>query len=271
MSKGKLVPKIDCHIHTNFSMDGKENPEDVVLKAIDLGLSHICITDHMDIFYSDPTVLPFNLRSYTATLQALKQKYAHKIYLAVGLEVGFTKKNALENKKKLSGYTFDYIIDSVHDVGDSDCYMPSHFSGADRNTIYAQYLQAVLQSLDVPYLIHTVGHLGYIFRNAPYAQKLITDNAFDALLNVIFAKILARGVILELNTSTYGLNSATLPNVEILKKYREAGGKKICFSSDAHNLSRIAEGYEAAAQNALDCGFTYWTVIQNNKEVRFEI
>ena len=38
----------DYHIHTSFSSDSEQNPEDIVKKAISLGFKNICFTDHND-------------------------------------------------------------------------------------------------------------------------------------------------------------------------------------------------------------------------------
>ena len=43
----------DTHVHTLFSGDGSFSPEIMIEKAISLGLSHLCLTDHMDYDYTD--------------------------------------------------------------------------------------------------------------------------------------------------------------------------------------------------------------------------
>ena len=43
----------DCHIHTEFSTDSETKITDQVERAIELGLDHICFTDHMDMDYPE--------------------------------------------------------------------------------------------------------------------------------------------------------------------------------------------------------------------------
>ena len=41
----------DCHTHTSFSADSDTPMEEMVKKALQLGLSGICFTEHMDPDY----------------------------------------------------------------------------------------------------------------------------------------------------------------------------------------------------------------------------
>lgn len=266
-----MTALLDCHLHTCYSGDGHEQPEAMIERAIALGMRHICITDHMDLQYYDPRFPQFDKTAYLEHLRRLQKKYEAKLYVAVGLEVGFTHENRLANAQELQGKDFDYIIDSVHQVGAFDCYAAGFYEGRTQTEVYRQYLTAVLESLSVPYPIHAVGHIGYVFRNAPYAERCIRGNEFDDILLPIFQKMIARNVILELNTSVGGTGVPTLPNPELVQKYRDAGGKLVCFSSDAHDCGSIGRGYEGARQTALRCGFTHWTVVQRGDLVPYKL
>jgi histidinol-phosphatase (PHP family) len=41
----------DFHTHTRFSTDSETKPEAMIERAIALGLTKYCITDHMDYLY----------------------------------------------------------------------------------------------------------------------------------------------------------------------------------------------------------------------------
>ena len=49
--------KADFHMHTNFSTDSQMSPEEVIKRAIELGLKTICITDHQDMDFPEPGFL----------------------------------------------------------------------------------------------------------------------------------------------------------------------------------------------------------------------
>lgn len=261
---------IDCHLHTNFSPDGYSVPEDLVNHAIKIGLKHICITDHMDLFYHDPSFKMCDINEYISVISALKKKYAPQIYISQGMEVGYTPKNEKQNKETLLNMGFEYVISSIHEVNGSDCYFEKHYIGREREDTYSEYFDAVLKSVCVDYYISAVGHLGYVSRTAPYPDKQIKRGEFDAILSKIFSKMMERNLILELNTNVYGAGSISLPNQPILEKYYDMGGRLICFSSDAHKLVRVGESYTEAANLAQKIGFKNWTVIENGEFVPFK-
>ena len=46
-----MAIKADFHMHTSFSGDSDAPMEEVIQRAIALGLTHICITEHYDPDY----------------------------------------------------------------------------------------------------------------------------------------------------------------------------------------------------------------------------
>ena len=63
----------DTHVHTLFSGDGSFSPEIMIEKAISLGLSHLCLTDHMDYDYTDGGIcFEFDPKKYFDCMTPLK-------------------------------------------------------------------------------------------------------------------------------------------------------------------------------------------------------
>lgn len=257
---------IDCHLHTNFSPDSSTKPELLIENAISLGCEHIAITDHLDPLMS----LSFDeasskLQNYFITMDKLKKKYEKDIYISIGLEVSFKEKVEQQNKRLIETCPFEYIINSIHDVKDSDCYYQEHFIGRERDTVYTEYFEAVLQSLSANYPFDAIGHLSYISRTAPYKNNKVHYSEFTDILDKILLTAAQKDIIIEMNTNVYTSGETTLPALDILKRYREIGGKLICFSSDAHSLSRLCEGYADAVKTAKLAGFDSFAVKQNGK------
>ena len=46
----------DYHVHSSFSGDSKSPMEEIIRKAVDLGLKYICFTEHFD--YDFPYIKP---------------------------------------------------------------------------------------------------------------------------------------------------------------------------------------------------------------------
>ena len=72
---------VDLHNHTKFSYDGSNTPEEIIENAIRHGVDVIGITDHQ---FS----IGENLPIYYEYIQHCKIKYADKIKVLCGLEIG---------------------------------------------------------------------------------------------------------------------------------------------------------------------------------------
>lgn len=72
---------VDLHNHTIFSYDGSNTPEEIIENAIRCGIDVIGITDHQ---FS----IGENLPMYYKHIQHCKIKYADKIKVLCGLEIG---------------------------------------------------------------------------------------------------------------------------------------------------------------------------------------
>ena len=106
------------HTHTVYS-DGAKSPEEMILKAIDLGLDSIGISDHAPI-KGDPTnwnMKEDDLAQYFIDLKLLKEKYKDKIDVLLGLEIDYIPNIISAQSDYLQANLFDYHIGSVHFVG----------------------------------------------------------------------------------------------------------------------------------------------------------
>ena len=68
--------KADQHTHCNFSTDSDATAQSMVHGAIEKGLTHLCLTDHMDLDYPGTTkekpLFEFNPADYFASLMAIR-------------------------------------------------------------------------------------------------------------------------------------------------------------------------------------------------------
>lgn len=92
---------VDLHNHTKFSYDGSNTPEEIIENAIKCGINVIGITDHQ-------FTIGENLFAYYEYIQRCKIKYADKIKVLCGLEIG-TRPAPPEALPVWSG-RFDYVL-----------------------------------------------------------------------------------------------------------------------------------------------------------------
>lgn len=272
----------DLHTHSYFSPDGHGTLDEMVSEAKKLGLRYYGISEHFDCDYLSPahyeagggpftTSDPDKYFPYAKDLQARVNDDGFT--MLVGGEFGFCPDPIVQAhlKEIQAKYQPDYIINSVHIIEGADVYFAPFFEGKDKETAYEIYLCRVLESLDASYHYDIVGHIGYPSRNAPYPNKRMAYADFPALFDKILNRIIEKGKILEINGSTAGLDASFLPDVTILRRYFELGGRRISFGSDAHGPTRLCQNREAAMNALREIGFTHITVPVRGKYVEIEL
>jgi histidinol phosphatase-like PHP family hydrolase len=84
--------KINLHNHSTHS-DGRLTPEEIVMAAMDAGLTHIAITDHFaSAKLTVSGVDRENIAAYTAEIRDLAAKHADHIKVLAGVEIDFCPK-----------------------------------------------------------------------------------------------------------------------------------------------------------------------------------
>ena len=260
----------DNHTHTRFSPDSNADPEAMIRQAIRVGLKQITCTDHCDPQHPEGLLGLTDTAEYVRTLTALKEKYARDIYVCIGLEIGFMPGAVAQAQRLAADPAIEYIIDSVHVWGGSDCYEKHHFDGLTMQAAYDVYFDAVKSSLDVPYRYHAVGHVGYIERKAPYADGHIAYADWRHKLDPIFDTMIEREKILELNTNA-AVSLFSLPSPELVAAYYARGGRLVALSSDAHTPDRIADRFNEAERILRDIGFTYVSAVRDGKRTEYRL
>ena len=260
----------DLHTHSAFSPDGVSPLEEMAARAHEQGLKYFGVSEHFDFDYAacgiwiDGGPMPLtDEEGYFSAARALQKEYAAKgMRLLAGGEYGFCPDKgccerylALTERQKP-----DFIINSVHTVDGADCYFPEYFEGKSREQAYGDYLERVRESLDAPYPYDIVAHIGYVGRKAPYPDRMLRYDDFPALFDDILKTIIQKGKILEVNSSTRGIGAPFLPDTGVLARYFELGGRRLSFGSDAHDISRIAEGRETAIAALKALGFAALTI-----------
>ena len=213
-------------------------------------------------------------KAYFACARELQRKLnGDDFTYLVGGEFNFVSDKGVWDKflAIVERYTPDFVINSVHIVDGEECFRREYFVGKTKEYAYSRYLEQILKSLDAPFKFDIVGHLGYVSRNSPYEDGKIRYADFADLYDTILTKIIHMGVILEVNSSTRGAGSDFLPDVDVLTRYYELGGRKISFGSDAHYTSRIADKREQVAEVLKNIGFTYITIPNKGQETKVEL
>ncbi|MCL2050439.1 MAG: histidinol-phosphatase HisJ family protein [Lachnospiraceae bacterium] len=256
----------DYHLHSSFSGDSKAGIEAMILRGIELGLKKICFTEHLDFDYpvSESTPKDYfvvNTDSYLYDLIRLKEKYAEKIIVNFGIELGLQPHLTKENARYIKAYDFDFVIASLHICNGKDPYLPSSFEGVDDKVRYREYFEATLANIRKFTNFDVFGHLDYVVRYGKNKDKDYKYDDYREILDEILTTLVNADKGIEINTAalSYGLLELN-PCTAIIKRYRELGGEIITVGSDAHSLANIASGFDTASAILKECGFKYYAV-----------
>ncbi len=258
----------DCHLHSSFSGDSDTPMEEMVLQGIAKGLTTMCFTDHNDFDYPEYPGLPgdyflLNTDSCLYELARLKEKYADKIRLLFGVELGLQPEALRKNAVYAKSYDFDFIIGSSHICHGKDPSYPGFFEGCGKEAAIREYFESILENIRKFSNFDVYGHLDYVVRYAPGAGSGYSYMLYREIADEILKSLLDLGKGIELNTGGIksGMNQFH-PCTEILKRYRELGGEIITIGSDSHDREHIADYFDRAAQTLLECGFRYYCVFE---------
>ncbi|MBU4302680.1 MAG: histidinol-phosphatase HisJ family protein [Actinobacteria bacterium] len=253
-----MIP--DYHIHTAMCGHARGGMEELVRKAIDKGFTEIGIADHLPLLYTDDRVLsmaPHELPRYVESVLELKERYSGRIDIRLGIEADYHPHTMEERLQMLDTYPFDFIIGSVHIIGDwifddpryVDCYREIDLDG-----FYLEYMRAEEEMVSTR-LFDIVGHPDLVKKFGDRAQADLAPAYRDLLV-----KIKEAGACYEINTA--GLRwpvGEMYPEPSFVHLGAELG-VPVTVGSDSHCPEDIGRDFDHAIALLRQAGYgeTAW-------------
>ena len=265
-----MAISVDFHTHSSFSSDSHTPLEEMLKQARSLGLTHYCVTEHLDLdFPVDPVEqLSFDLDTdaYFTTALALRKKYASDLKLCIGVELGLQPHLADRLNAYIERYPFDFVIGSSHLSGGKDPYYPAFYEGRSEEEAYREYFTSITENIRAFDGFDVYGHLDYVVRYGPHKDTHYSYEKYQDILDSIIRLLIEKGKGLEINTGglKYGLKDLH-PCTPLLKRYRQLGGEIITIGSDAHKPENIGVCFSRAEEALIACGFRYYTIFRERK------
>lgn len=272
----------DYHVHSEFSDDSDYPMEQVCRDAIRLNLDELCFTDHVDYGVKPDWDHPEDARMedgrpvtnvcyprYFPEVARVREEFARELVVRCGLEFGVqshTEKRFdevfLAHEREL-----DFVILSIHQVGDREFWNGDFQDGhtqAEYNRAYYQELYDVATTFKH---YSVLGHLDLIKRYdpaGPYPFEADRDLVAATLEHVI-----AHDKGIEVNTSSwrYGLSDLQ-PSTEVLKLYRDLGGRIVTIGSDSHKPEHLGSYLRRVQHRLASLGYESFCTYEHG-EPRF--
>ena len=256
----------DVHAHSLFSADGLSPLADMARVACEKGVRYFGISEHFDYDYREQNLLVqgksvpmIDEEGYFAAARGLQARYAGTMRLLAGAELGYAPLSRCceAYERVITRFRPDFVVNSVHTCDGADCFFPEYFTDKEKDYAYRRYLDRMRESLEAPYPYDVVAHLGYVARNAPYPDPKLRYEDYAEVLDDILKRVIEKGKILEVNSSSRTAGSDFLPDTDILTRYFSLGGRLVSYGSDAHGTERICDkrGEVCAALKKIGFGF----------------
>jgi histidinol-phosphatase (PHP family) len=242
--------------------------ENMILSAIDKGLTNISFTEHMDYGYpyleGEEGIFDLNTDAYLYELLTMRAKYEDKIRVGFGVELGLDLDEVRNNAIYAKSHEFDLIIASIHTVDKVDPYYPEYFKDKTEEEAYGLYFTRMYENLLKFENFDVLGHIDYIVRYGPNKDENYRYEVYKDTIDSILKYLVEHEKGLEINTAGLrkGLKQVH-PYLDVLKRYKELGGEIVTVGSDAHGVDAIASNFDKAEEALKECGFKYYSIIEN--------
>jgi histidinol-phosphatase (PHP family) len=263
------APPADGHVHSECSWDAPyTSMEQACRRAVELGLPSIAFTDHADFTprriadavtppaWKRPliadrvlTPAPLDVARYRCGIDACRSRFPG-LRIVSGVELGEPHRHRQRAAEVLDGAGFERILASVHTLPGAAgaTTVDAAFETEPPHRVVRRYLAEVRQLAEDFAGFHVLAHIDYAARFWPRAAGEHRVAAFEAEYRAVLAVLVATDKVLEVNT-----NGPFDP--QLLRWWRDEGGRAIAFGSDAHRPEQVARGFADASALAATAGF----------------
>lgn len=256
----RVTYRTDYHIHTTFS-DGKEIPEKYIASAISAGLNEIGFSEHIALmpgsheWCMDPERLP----EYFKCIQRLRKQFP-EIAVRIGVEMDYIPQKEKEIAEIIKNYPFDYIIGSVHYLGDETVDLgPEFYIGKDIDLVYENYFNLVCEAASTGFY-DIMGHPDLV-----RIHRFNPGSDVSNLYSMMASAFEVYDVAFEVNTN--GRNKPLhdfYPDRRYLSIFAQHG-VPVCVNSDAHFPVRVGQFFDEAYELLRQAGYKEMAVFKERE------
>lgn len=246
----------DYHIHTEESFDGSHKAAEMLEAAVSAGLGAVALTDHCDLgspeFYDS---FDIDVGRQRRKFDAVAPHFEGRLDVRFGIELGQPNQQPAKADQILRENTFDFVLGSLHNLsGEKDFYFLDYHR-LDVSKLLTRYFDELIEMVECDFDV--LGHLTYPWRYLSEAGLEQTWHDFEEQIRLIYQRLIELGRGIEINTS--GLRRSmgvTMPDLPLVRLFRELGGEIITVGSDAHEPAHVGAGIRQGIAIAREAGFT---------------
>ena len=264
---GNSYPPMDNHVHTQWSWDA---PGDASMarsceQALAVGVPGVAFTDHLDFTAwtdGDPIAAEnldphryarmhlLDVTGYLAAVEDCRQRYPDLRILS-GVEIGEAHLWTASAEAVVAASGFDRILGSLHAIPSDGrlTAVDDLFRQMPAPDVMRRYFAELLRLVQGSDIFQVLAHLDFPRRMWPRAAGPYDERAFEAEYRAVLRALAAGDRVLEVNTK------GPLVSAELVRWWREAGGRVVSFGSDAHQPWRVGDRFKPAVDMVEAAGF----------------
>ena len=255
----------DYHTHTPLCRHATGEPEAFIDAALAAGLTEYGISDHAPQIpepFDDWRMAVAELPAYFDWIDRARSRAAGRMPIRAGLECDWLA--GCENWiADLAGrYDWDYLIGSVHYLGDWDFDNPKwlgRWAQSDVEAVWDHYWKTYTTMADSG-LFDIMGHPDLVKK---FAQVPAGD--LDRFYQPAIDAIAVSGSVIELNTAGWHKPCAEAYPTPRFLELANAAGVGLVISSDAHAPDEVARDFTKAIELAKAAGYRETTLFEKRK------
>lgn len=246
---------VDYHMHTPLCKHAVGEPEEYVRRAIERGIGEIGFSDHSPMPPGYDPNFRMTVEQYPEYVEKVMRARAAfpDTSIKLGLEADFHPGTEDFVYNVTNEFDFDYIIGSVHYIGDWGFDNPDNIHRYRNDRMYETYEQYfdLVAGAARSGLFDIVGHIDVIkkFGHRP-------DRPYDDLLRRALEAVRAAGMAIEVNTSGLRVAAKEIYPSRRLLEIAHALGVPVTLGSDAHRPSHVGEDFDSAVALVKSVGYT---------------
>lgn len=268
---------MNLHTHTHHSPDGApQTVAERVCAAEALGLRYMAVTDHVEInryypaahygaeesaqfFYDGGGVFE---RSAAETAAA--QAESGSVKLLCGAEIGQIPQDTEKSALIYNDPRVDLIIGSVHELPARPDFYFLDYETEDIPALVTAYFEELYRLAQTD-CWDVLAHLTYGLRYLPNRRAYDLTPHLE-LIDEILKTVIRKDKAIELNGSGLRKPQPYIdPDLVLVRRYRELGGRYLTISTDAHDTAYLGYGIDLLEDMARTAGFSELTWFEKHE------
>lgn len=251
----------DSHVHTDCSRDACDPAMMMCENAAKLGLYALTITDHCEcnVFHEEG----YDKSAIQSYFEAKKAAavFGGRLHVYTGIELGQVMQNLDAANQILESCEFDFVLASVHNIKKKEDFYSLDYVYEDVDELLERYFDEILETIEWG-RFDSLAHLTYPWRYIVGEHHIaVPQDRWKGRIDEVLKALIQAGKALEVNTSGFRQSlNAPIPDLPILERYHELGGKLVTLGSDAHRWADVGAGIEQGMEILQKAGFHHYMI-----------